>query len=74
MCDMVTIDGKSYDTPRELMDKLGGELVPAPEYGDILMDCCLCQVDLKATAEKYGYEYKPFDGDPTDVEFVKRDG
>lgn len=59
LCD----DGETYpaweaETYSELEKRMGGQLIRDPRYAksvDLSGDCCLCAVDIVATAEKFGY-------------------
>lgn len=55
------------DSPAELRTLLGAALVPAEGYSEIDDECCLCQVDVKASVERAGFTYTIIDGDPMDV-------
>jgi hypothetical protein len=66
MCWEITIAGKAYDLVRDLADAMPNGLVGHPVYvrhaterGEAFEpnpDCCLCQIDLGATAALNGYE------------------
>lgn len=69
MCNSVIAHGLSYDTPRQLAKLLGGEdkliwqsqnpFVRWPEGKDWHeLDLCLCPIDLTATLEKAGLNYR----------------
>lgn len=50
------------------------ELIKEEGYTSIADDCCLCQVDVKATVEAAGWKYHEVDGDYMDVEVTPPDG
>lgn len=66
MCNTVYFDdGTTFpaweaETQCELSRRLGGELVKASTHNDCVLnpDDCLCPIDLRATAEKFGLEYR----------------
>ncbi len=61
---------REAETPAELCKMMGvciSELVPE-KPGDALVEWqCLCQVDVKATAEKFNWGYAIHDHDSFDV-------
>jgi hypothetical protein len=69
MCDSVHLYGREYQTPAELAGLIGGTeklvwqttnsfvLWPEGKTGP-LMDGCLCPVDLAATLNRAGFEWK----------------
>lgn len=78
MCHEATVNGKAYDLAGDLAAVLPAGLVPDPRYVEaqgaahsIAMDGCLCQVDLRATAERNGYEARHDDDSPCDVWFER---
>ena len=56
MCASVICDGVMCETQNQLTAAVGGELVLS--YGNPMGSCCLCPVDVLATAEKHGYAAK----------------
>lgn len=59
------------DSPAELREMFGRFLPANKHYKEIKDDSCLCQVDVKAAASLYGFEYEEQDGDPMDVHVWK---
>lgn len=59
MCTSVICDGVMCETQDQLSAAMGGKLVMG--YGNPMGNCCLCPVDVLATAEKHGYAALPSD-------------
>ncbi len=60
MCIEIKVGNKIIETAEELLN-FTGELIPASEYKNISMECCLCQVDVEKTLQKCGYKFKKDD-------------
>ena len=64
--------GQETESPQGLREMLGiTDLIMAEGYTSIAEDCCLCQIDSKATVEKAGYVYSEAGHDWMDVEISK---
>jgi hypothetical protein len=57
MCDTIEVNGKRCGTLASLRHALGGEpVIPDADKQGFPQDCCLCVVDVEATAKAYGFE------------------
>jgi hypothetical protein len=68
MCVEVFVGDKLCRTRGELVAALRGPVVPDGPATDWPDNCCLCPLDIDATALKYGYATK---SDGLCVEFVR---
>lgn len=56
MCTEVIVEGSHCETIGQLEKAVGGELViESPNRGHFGPECCLCVVDIDATAAKHGF-------------------
>jgi hypothetical protein len=59
MCLIVMVGEKEedeLDTSEKLLN-FTGEILPAYGYTQIILEYCLCQVDVRKTLDKCGYKY-----------------
>ena len=64
--------GQETESPQGLREMLGiTDLIMSKGYTSIAENCCLCQIDCKATVEKAGYVYSEIGHDYMDVEISK---
>lgn len=57
MCTEVLVEDAYCDTIGQLQAAVGGELViDSPNRSHFGPECCLCVVNIEATAEKHGFK------------------
>ena len=61
------------DSPVEFAEMLGVSAVDLPvdnNYGQLIPEACLCQVDIKKACEKFGFNYE--ENDDFDIVISKK--
>ena len=65
MCCKILVNGEhEIETPAEFVDFFGFEPIYDKLYNGIVMDACLCQVDIETTIKTFGLnETSKYDGE-----------
>lgn len=80
MCSYVVFEGREIWRLPDLVALVGCDAVVVdaenfPDgFGDPVDDCCLCPVDLAATAVRAGLREVEHDGDPSEHRWERADG
>jgi hypothetical protein len=65
MCNIIVINRGELEisTPKEFLDYFGFEAPVEPHYSGVVMDACLCQVDVEGALKQHGIQYSVDCGD-----------
>ena len=59
MCNIIVINNGEIEieTPQDFIEYFKTEPVKDEMYSDIILDACLCQIDVEASLQKIGIDY-----------------
>ena len=63
------------DSPVEFAAMLGASTSELPvdnNYGQLIPEACLCQVDIKKACDRFGFTYEEYEYDNWDVRISKK--